>query len=90
MRREIELLDSAVAKFRQEQPQMGLPEELFHFVSRSTPIVNVDLLIKDENGRGIQQELFANKGSFLAENQGLADVLVGLVTDYNAKITEKR
>lgn len=29
----------------------GLPEEIFFFVSRLTPMVNVDLLIKDENGR---------------------------------------
>ena len=29
----------------------GLPEEVFLFISRLTPIVNVDLLIKDENGR---------------------------------------
>jgi len=29
----------------------GLPEELFLFLSRTTPLVNVDLLIKDENGR---------------------------------------
>jgi colanic acid biosynthesis protein WcaH len=29
----------------------GLPEDLFLFLSRSTPIVNVDLLIKDDDGR---------------------------------------
>lgn len=28
-----------------------LPEEVFLFISRFTPMVNVDLLIKDENGR---------------------------------------
>ena len=32
-------------------PSSGLPEEVFLFISRITPIVNVDLLIKDENGR---------------------------------------
>jgi len=32
-------------------PSLGLPEEMFLFISRITPIVNVDLLIKDENGR---------------------------------------
>ncbi|VVB93012.1 GDP-mannose mannosyl hydrolase [uncultured archaeon] len=32
-------------------PSKGLPEEVFLFVSRLTPLVNVDLLIKDENGR---------------------------------------
>ena len=29
----------------------GLPYEIFLFVSRLTPLINVDLLIKDENGR---------------------------------------
>ena len=32
-------------------PSAGLPDELFYYVSRITPLVNVDLLIKDENGR---------------------------------------
>ena len=30
---------------------LGLPEEIFLFISRLTPLVNVDLLIKDEKGR---------------------------------------
>jgi len=29
----------------------GLPENIFYYVSRTTPLVNVDLLIKDEKGR---------------------------------------
>ena len=32
-------------------PVQGLPEEVFHLVSRITPMVNVDLLIQDGNGR---------------------------------------
>lgn len=32
-------------------PQNGLSDEVFYFVSRMTPLVNVDLLIKDEKGR---------------------------------------
>lgn len=32
-------------------PSLGLPEEVFLFISRTTPMINVDLLIKDENGR---------------------------------------
>jgi len=32
-------------------PRLGLPEDVFLFISRITPMVNVDLLIKDENGR---------------------------------------
>lgn len=32
-------------------PTIGLPEELFLYVSSITPLVNVDLLIKDDAGR---------------------------------------
>jgi len=32
-------------------PSEGLPEEVFLLISRLTPLVNVDLLIKDENNR---------------------------------------
>jgi colanic acid biosynthesis protein WcaH len=28
-----------------------LPDEIFYFISRITPLVNVDLLVKDRNGR---------------------------------------
>jgi len=31
-----------------ENPREGLPEELFYFISKLTPLVNVDLLIKNE------------------------------------------
>jgi len=34
-----------------KNPCLGLPEQLFTLVSRLTPLVNVDLLIKDENKR---------------------------------------
>lgn len=34
-----------------KNPKNGLPEEVFLFVSRLTPLVNVDLLIQDEDGR---------------------------------------
>jgi colanic acid biosynthesis protein WcaH len=42
----IEFLEKTV-----ENPRIELPQEVFLFVSRLTPMVNVDLLIKDENGR---------------------------------------
>jgi colanic acid biosynthesis protein WcaH len=29
----------------------GLPDDIFYFISRTTPLVNVDLLVKDKNGR---------------------------------------
>lgn len=32
-------------------PHLGLPEEVFLFATRITPMVNVDLLIRDESGR---------------------------------------
>lgn len=41
-------------KFLEKQikdPKKSLPDEIFFFVSRVTPLINVDLLIKDENGR---------------------------------------
>ena len=41
-------------KFLEKQiqnPSEGLPEPVFLFISRLTPMVNVDLLIKDENNR---------------------------------------
>jgi colanic acid biosynthesis protein WcaH len=28
----------------------GLPDEVFYFISRTMPLVNVDLLVKDKNG----------------------------------------
>lgn len=32
-------------------PSKGLPDEIFYYISRTTPLVNVDLLVKDEKGR---------------------------------------
>jgi len=34
-----------------QDPCKGLPEEIFLFVSRITPLINVDLLIKDKQNR---------------------------------------
>ncbi|HIE34487.1 MAG TPA: NUDIX hydrolase [Candidatus Altiarchaeales archaeon] len=42
----IEFLEKRISN-----PSVGLPEEVFLFISRITPMVNVDLLIKDENER---------------------------------------
>lgn len=46
IRQTIKFLDKQI-----QNPSLGLSEELFLFVSRMTPMVNVDLLIKDEKGR---------------------------------------
>ncbi len=42
----ITTLESAIG-----DPHSGLPEEVFLFASRITPLVNVDLLIQDDAGR---------------------------------------
>lgn len=34
-----------------DNPRLGLPEEVFYFISQLTPLVNVDLLIKNEKGQ---------------------------------------
>jgi len=47
LRREIATLEAALG-----EPRDGLPEDVFLFISRLTPLVNVDLLIKDE-GRSL-------------------------------------
>jgi colanic acid biosynthesis protein WcaH len=46
-------------------PSEGLPDEVFYFVSRITPMVNVDLLIKDEKGCTLlswRDERYTGKG----------------------------
>jgi colanic acid biosynthesis protein WcaH len=46
-------------------PTNGLPDELFYYISRTTPLVNVDLLIKDENGRTLlswRDDEYSGKG----------------------------
>lgn len=32
-------------------PSAGLPDDIFYYISRTTPFINVDLLIKDDTGR---------------------------------------
>ena len=34
-----------------EDPTKGLPEEVFIFLTQNTPMVNVDLVIRDDKGR---------------------------------------
>jgi len=48
----MEIADAiAILKKKIPDPSIGLPDDLFYYVSQITPLVNVDLLIKDENGR---------------------------------------
>jgi colanic acid biosynthesis protein WcaH len=42
----ISLLESTVVNAR-----IGLPRDVFDFISRHTPMINVDLLVRDERGR---------------------------------------
>jgi len=42
----VRVLDDAITDRR-----VGLPDDIFYFISRTTPMVNVDLLIRDDSGR---------------------------------------
>lgn len=56
----IAILDKAAP-----DPSKGLPDEIFYFISRMTPLPNIDLLIKDENGRTLlawRDDRYAGKG----------------------------
>jgi colanic acid biosynthesis protein WcaH len=46
LRRGIEILEAG-----QDDPRRGLPRDVFLFVSRIVPLVNVDLLIQDDRSR---------------------------------------
>ena len=57
----------AIAIFDKEikNPQKGLPDEVFYFISRITPLINVDLLIKDEKRRTLlawRDDQYAGRG----------------------------
>jgi colanic acid biosynthesis protein WcaH len=56
----IEVLDKQVP-----DPSSGLPNEVFYYISKTTPLVNVDLLIKDEDGRTLlswRDDRYTGKG----------------------------
>jgi len=56
----IKILDREI-----QDPSSGLPEEVFLFVSGITPLVNVDILIKDEKGRTLlawRDDKYSGKG----------------------------
>ena len=60
-------LRAAIAFIESEvgDPSRGLPEEVFLFASRIVPMINIDLLIKDEDGRTFlswRDDEFAGKG----------------------------
>ncbi len=46
-------------------PSAGLPDEIFYYISSMTPLVNVDLLIKDDNERVLlswRDDQYAGRG----------------------------
>ncbi|MCM8763860.1 MAG: NUDIX hydrolase [Candidatus Omnitrophica bacterium] len=56
----IELLEKVAGN-----PEDGLPEEIFLFITRMVPIVNIDLLIKDERNRTLlawRDDRYSGKG----------------------------
>jgi colanic acid biosynthesis protein WcaH len=60
-------LIDAIASIEQHinDAKVGLPFEVFEFISRLTPLVNVDLLIKDKHNRVLlawRDDAFAGKG----------------------------
>ena len=60
-------VNQLLEKVRDEisNPKDGLPEEIFLFATEITPMVNVDLLIKDKDGRILlswRNDRFYDKG----------------------------
>lgn len=60
-------LTAAISVLEREvpDPKRGLPDPVFYYVSRSTPLVNVDLLVQDERGRTLlswRDDPYAGKG----------------------------
>ena len=56
----VEVLNSAVPN-----PSKGLPDEVFYYISRMTPMVNVDLLVKDDKGHTLlawRNDPYAGRG----------------------------
>jgi len=62
----LKVLEKEISLYRDRFPDNGLPEDIFFFTSRITPIVNVDLLIQDEDKR----TLLAWRNSFEWEGEG--------------------
>ena len=55
----------AVLNKQVPNPSTGLPDEVFYYISKTTPLVNVDLLIKDENERTLlswRNDQYCGKG----------------------------
>ena len=56
----VKILDNSV-----KNPSEGLPDEIFYYASSITPLINVDLLIKDEDNRTLlawRDDIYCGKG----------------------------
>src|SRR3989339_1222570 len=54
-----------VLKNKVPNPSAGLPDDLFYYLTTVTPMINVDLLVKDERGRTLlawRNDQYAGKG----------------------------
>jgi len=80
-------------------PSAGLPEELFYYISKVTPLINVDLLIKDGTGRTLlswRDDQYAGRGWHLPGGiirfretietriQKVAETEIGVHVEYEA------
>ena len=83
-RRAIDALEREIG-----DPRQGLPQDIFEFVSRMTPLINVDLLIKDEHGRTLltwrDDTLFGNgwhvPGGIVRYKERIADRILACAHD---------
>ena len=60
-------MDKAIQILEHEvdNPALGLPDSIFYYISKTTPLVNVDLLIKDHRGRTLlswRDDKYCGKG----------------------------
>lgn len=90
----IDLLGSYI-----ENPSKGLPEEIFHFISRITPIVNVDLLIKNKQKQtlltwrddGYFPPSWHIPGGIIRYKEKASDRIIAVASsELGAKVTFKR
>jgi len=80
-------------------PSAGLPDEIFYYISQTTPLINVDLLIKDENkrtllawrddkhsGRGwhIPGGIIRFKETFETRIQKVAETEIGAIVQFDS------
>ncbi|TSC96021.1 MAG: hypothetical protein Athens101410_174 [Parcubacteria group bacterium Athens1014_10] len=87
-----------VLKKKVSNPSLGLPDDLFYYVTTITPMINVDLLIKDEKGRTLlswRNDQYAGKGWHLPGGiirfketmetriQKVAETEIGVKVDYD-------